>query len=563
MSNIRLQTFRSFLTERFTAVAVEVFGEVESIVGAYCEENKRLRNLLHMVLSPEIKLHRIDINKYDGEQPSEPSTRVDLEISELLTKNPKAEQIEYDISWEQQAGLAEADSFITPGCVKEEHIECDISLEQQPGVAEADKFITSDCVKNELQEEDEEDLSDMYQIHVVDARLESSATISADEGSQNENCSSDESEADRQSEERTNESHQLQRCSKTSKANRKPVCPLQKTMLEFPRSMPMNSFTDITSESRSFLERLTKAFKDVPDDQKPLITKMGLTADVELVDCAFGKVPKGSPLSYQCPVPSSRDYKFKDDAPPLPLLPLPHHKLEPVSVLPSLSAKEQEHVNVMQVTWEEAHNLERSTRGCKSNVEELRKQRLISHFREICKLKPGRSNAEQLTFKIQKGISRCKSAQIEEEMKSEVFREYCQHMCVNWYPCGLVVHPNAPWLGVIPDGLVYDPNETSSFGLVHAKFISFQSFADCAFLICRDGVLQLKKDHSYYWHIQGEMMVTGTSWCDLLVFSRENMLVQRIYRDTVIINIMKKKLEEFFFYYYLPANVKLSMVSSH
>lgn len=325
----------------------------------------------------------------------------------------------------------------------------------------------------------------------------------------------------------------------------------------------MSSFTTVTSESKSFLERLNKAFKDVPEDRKPLITKMGLPGNVEMVECAFGKVPKGSPLSYQCPVPSSRDYRIKDDAPPRPLLPLSQHKLEPVSSLPTLSAKEQDHVKVMQITWEEAHNLERSTRDSKSNVEDLRKLRLTTRFREICKLKPGKSSAEHLIGKIQKGFSRCKSAQIEEEMKGDALREYCRHMCINWYPCGLIVHPNAPWLGAIPDGLVYDPNEHSKFGLVHAKCISCQSFTDCTFLICQNGVLQLKKDHSYYWHIQGEMMVTGTSWCDLLVFSREDLLVQRIYRDKTIIKVMKKQLGEFFFYYYLPASVKLLMSSSH
>ncbi len=62
MSDTRHQNFRSFLTERFTAVAVEIFGEVESIVEAYYEENKRLRTILHMVLDPEIKLPRIGLS---------------------------------------------------------------------------------------------------------------------------------------------------------------------------------------------------------------------------------------------------------------------------------------------------------------------------------------------------------------------------------------------------------------------------------------------------------------------------------------------------------------------
>lgn len=317
--------------------------------------------------------------------------------------------------------------------------------------------------------------------------------------------------------------------------------------------MPHKSIIADPTDCQSFFARLTEAFKDVPDDQKPLITKMSVTEDVELVDCAFGKLPKGCPLSYQCPVPSSQDYTPCDDAPPHPLLPLTCHALEPISDLPTLSSKEQEHMDVMQVTWEAAHSLEHTTRGHKELVEDLQKLRLTSRFSQICKLKPGRSHAQQLIFKIKKGSPRCKSAQIEVELKTEAIREYCRHLCINWSPCGLVVHPNAPWLGALPDGLVYDPNEKPSFGLVHIKCIMLRRFIDCGFLVCRDGAFQLKKTHPDYWHIQGEMMVAGASWCDLLVVSREALLVQRIYRDEVFIQVMKKKLDEFFFYYYLPS----------
>lgn len=319
-----------------------------------------------------------------------------------------------------------------------------------------------------------------------------------------------------------------------------------------------SSFRSALVDHNYFVSRIHEAFKDFPDEDKPLITTMGFTADMELVDSAFGKVPKGSVLSYQCPVPSSRDFKPHDDAPPQPQLPLCHDKLEPASLFPTLSAKEQEYVNAMSVTWEEAHSLEQSTRGSKESVEKLRKMRLTSRFREICMLKAGQSHAERLLLKIRKGKTRSKMTQIEEETKPEAFREYCRHLYVNWSPCGLVVHPDAPWLGAMPDGLVYDPREAKSFGLVHIKCVNFQSFIECSFLTCRDGVLQLKMTHPHYWHIQGEMMVTGTSWCDMLVHSRQDILVQRIYRNDVIIQNMKKKLDEFFFYSYLPNLTELT-----
>lgn len=62
MANAAHQSFRSFLTERFTSLAVDICGEVETLVQSYYEENKRLRSVLHTVLNPEIKLHRIGLS---------------------------------------------------------------------------------------------------------------------------------------------------------------------------------------------------------------------------------------------------------------------------------------------------------------------------------------------------------------------------------------------------------------------------------------------------------------------------------------------------------------------
>lgn len=154
-----------------------------------------------------------DVNNYGGEQPSEPNTRVDLKISEGLTTKAKAGQIEYDLSWDQQRALTEADNSITPDCVKEEHIECDISLGQQLWLGKASNVFTSDRFESK---EEEEDITDTNQIHVANTRLEASANSSTDEATEDGDCASDESEADCQIEEGTSESHRFQKGSETS-----------------------------------------------------------------------------------------------------------------------------------------------------------------------------------------------------------------------------------------------------------------------------------------------------------------------------------------------------------
>ncbi|XP_029947914.1 uncharacterized protein LOC115388783 [Salarias fasciatus] len=510
MAGVTMERFRGFLTERFTTAAVDIFAEVESMLVACYEENARLRGMLHMVLSPEIKLPRIDAGRYTGattnarELPSPANTTPDQDMTEPLPKRPK-----------------------------EEPIECEISQESKPEPEEPldTENFTQVCVKSEPEDEDVSMPYVSEPVHNADVELnnDSSATISGDEARHYVFSSSD---SDGDVEERTNEKESTQ--------------VLQKTMLEIPRTMPNNSFAVAPDELRSFLANLTENFKHFDSNDRPLITTMGLTADVEMVNSAFGKVCKGSPLSYQCPVPSSHNYTAHDAPPSRPPLPLCDHILEPLSSLPVLSPEELDHVDEMLITWTEAHSLERSTCGCTEYREKLTNLRLTSRFRKICRLKPGESSARKLIAKIRKGAV----SKPEERMKAVALVDYCKRLGVNWSPCGLVVHPNAPWLGAVPDGLVYDPKEAKSYGLVHVK-----SAGDCSFMACQDGLLRLRKGHRHYWDVQGEMLVTGASWCDLLVISSDSIVVQRIYRDDAIIETMKRKLDQFFFFHYLPSLV--------
>lgn len=302
-----------------------------------------------------------------------------------------------------------------------------------------------------------------------------------------------------------------------------------------------------SADYKVFHSRLTDVYKDIRENEKPLITKMSLSTNVELVDTAFGKVPKDSTLFFHCLTPSSNSH----DALPRPPLPLSHHTLQQTTASANLNPRELDILNEIQITWEGAHHLEQVTCKHKESVNKMRKMRLMNHFKEMCNLKPWQSCVMQLISKIKKGIK--KEEEIEEEMKSRAVQEYCRRLCVKWHNCGLIVHPDAPWLGAAPDGLMYDASEAESFGLVSFKYINLPSFVECSMLVFENKGWQLKTTSASYWQIQAEMMIVGVSWCDLLVLSREDLLVQRIYRDSSFINLMKSKLDDFFYSYYLPA----------
>lgn len=55
------------------------------------------------------------------------------------------------------------------------------------------------------------------------------------------------------------------------------------------------------------------------------------------------------------------------------------------------------------------------------------------------------------------------------ELEADAIWEYCQIKRVNHYPCGFVIHPDSPWLGASPDGLIFDPSEPYQFGLIEMK----------------------------------------------------------------------------------------------
>lgn len=105
-------------------------------------------------------------------------------------------------------------------------------------------------------------------------------------------------------------------------------------------------------------------------------------------------------------------------------------------------------------------------------------------YREVCHVR-GQSSAVRIlrSAEMKRGL----------QMEPKAIEEYCCIQEVNHYPCGFIIHPDAPWLGSSPDGLVYDPKANPVFGLVEVKCPNLRSYVDCAYLSVSGGVLQLKQ----------------------------------------------------------------------
>ena len=46
-----------------------------------------------------------------------------------------------------------------------------------------------------------------------------------------------------------------------------------------------------------------------------------------------------------------------------------------------------------------------------------------------------------------------------------------------------------------------------------------------------DGQVKLKKDHAYYYQVQGQLAITGARWCDFFIWIGTSVHLERVYAD--------------------------------
>ena len=67
-----------------------------------------------------------------------------------------------------------------------------------------------------------------------------------------------------------------------------------------------------------------------------------------------------------------------------------------------------------------------------------------------------------------------------------------------------------------------------------------------------NGKPTLKKQHDYYYQIQGTLYVTGRPWCDLFIWTPNGTFTERISYDATFWNIAYRKLQTFYNEFLLP-----------
>ena len=136
---------------------------------------------------------------------------------------------------------------------------------------------------------------------------------------------------------------------------------------------------------------------------------------------------------------------------------------------------------------------------------------------------------------------------------------------VEVFKCGLLVRPDIYWMGCSPDGIIYDPKENASVGILEIKsFFSFRgkSIDECLNLrrdLCnyRDeiGAIRLKRNHKFFFQLQGLMGISGLLWSKICIHSKEgsqNLFVEKIEFDSRVFHNLASKVHELYFSHCLP-----------
>lgn len=132
---------------------------------------------------------------------------------------------------------------------------------------------------------------------------------------------------------------------------------------------------------------------------------------------------------------------------------------------------------------------------------------------------------------------------------------------VHLHDCGLVVNPEFPFLGASPDGKVCKNGGSGIIEIkcpfiardigIHDAVTKFRSKSDFCLRSVND-VISLKRNHNYYYQVQGQLMITGASFCDFIVYTPLNIHVETIYPDVSVMQAMLHKLAFVYKYRQLP-----------
>ena len=120
--------------------------------------------------------------------------------------------------------------------------------------------------------------------------------------------------------------------------------------------------------------------------------------------------------------------------------------------------------------------------------------------------------------------------------------------------CGLFINPSYPHFGASPDGII-TCSCCIGMGVLEVKcpyscrdksLAEASSDSNSCLEMQLDGVMTLKKTHTYFYQVQAQIKLCNAKFCDFVVWNEKDLFVQRILPDDSFVLSAFEKATEFF-----------------
>ena len=213
----------------------------------------------------------------------------------------------------------------------------------------------------------------------------------------------------------------------------------------------------------------------------------------------------------------------------------------------------------IKVSEEQSAAIERETRD-QAPSQKWRSERewrvTASHFGTVCKATE-RRDLEKLCASMYRPPN-LDSPPIRHgrTYESVALKKFCEVKGKRVNRCGFFVHPDLPYLGASPDGIVEGENAVVEikcpFSARNSK-ISPENIKNFSFLErCGDNI-RLKRNHDHYYQVIGQLKLAKRIKCYFCVYTFEDLFVEEIfYDDHMFMSTMLPKLKDFYEKEYCP-----------
>ena len=212
----------------------------------------------------------------------------------------------------------------------------------------------------------------------------------------------------------------------------------------------------------------------------------------------------------------------------------------------------------IKVSPEKAAEIERLTRGqsrCQRWFDEKKWRITASKFGDVCKSGPDR-DLDILASNIYDppNLSGYPAVRHGLMYEATALERFTSQTGKNIKGCGLFILPEFPFLGASPDGLVEGedaivevkcPYAAKDKKILPGKHIPYLEYSG--------DKIQLKKNHSHHYQIQGQLMLSGRKKCYFIVYTMCDLLIEEIPFDRSFFEEkMQSQLENFYEKVYCP-----------